>query len=77
MPTTHRTQPWRYRCLSGVLAVTGLRISQALNLRSTDVDWSEGIRTIRDSKFGKSRLIPLHVSSLKVLNDYGARREPL
>jgi len=77
MPTTHRLQPWTYHCLLGLLAVTGLRISEALNLRSTDVDWSEGILTIRDSKFGKSRLIPLHASSLKVLDDYGARRDRL
>ena len=77
MPTTHSLQPWTYHCLFGLLAVTGLRISEALNLRSTDVDWSEGILTIRDSKFGKSRLIPLHASSLKVLSDYGARRDLL
>jgi integrase/recombinase XerD len=57
--------------------VTGLRISEALNLRSTDVDWSEGILTVRDSKFGKSRLIPLHTSTLKVLSDYGVRRDAL
>lgn len=77
MPATHSLQPWTYHCLFGLLAVTGLRISEALNLRSTDVDWSEGILTIRDSKFGKSRLIPLHASSLKVLSDYGARRDLL
>ena len=47
MPTTHSLQPWTYHCLFGLLAVTGLRISEALNLRSTDVDWSEGILTIR------------------------------
>jgi site-specific recombinase XerD len=77
MPTTHSLQPWTYHCLFGLLAVTGLRISEALNLRSTDVDWLEGILTIRDSKFGKSRLIPLHASSLNVLSDYGARRDLL
>jgi len=77
MPTTHSLQPWTYYCLFGLLAVTGLRISEALNLRSTDVDWSEGVLTIRDSKFGKSRLIPLHASSLKVLAGYGARRDLL
>jgi integrase/recombinase XerD len=58
-------------------AVTGLRISEEVNLRSTDVDWSEGILTILNSNFGKSRLIPLHASSLKVLSDYGARRDLL
>lgn len=77
MPTAHSLQPWTYHCLFGLLAVTGLRISEALNLRSADVDWSEGILTIHDSKFGKSRLIPLHASSLKVLSDYGARRDRL
>ena len=77
MPAQHSLQPWTYHCLFGLLAVTGLRISEALNLRSTDVDWSDGILTIRDSKFGKSRLIPLHASSLKVLSDYGARSDLL
>lgn len=77
MPTTHSLQPWTYHCLFGLLAVTGLRISEALNLRSADIDWSEGILTIRDSKFGKSRLIPLHPSSIKVLSDYGSRRDRL
>jgi integrase len=51
--------------------VTGLRISEALNLRVSDVDWTEGILTIRHSKFGKSRLIPLHASSIKILSEYG------
>jgi integrase len=75
MPTTHSLQPWTHHCLFGLLAVTGLRISEALNLRSSDVDWSEGILTIRDSKFGKSRLIPLHASSLRVLSEYATRRD--
>jgi hypothetical protein len=33
MPTTHSVQPWTYHCLFGLLAVTGLHISEALNLR--------------------------------------------
>jgi integrase len=77
MPATHSLQPWTYYCLLGLLAVTGLRISEALNLRSIDVDWTEGILTIRGAKFGKSRLIPLHASSLHVLSDYSARRDRL
>jgi integrase len=77
MPAPHTLQPWTYHSLFGLLAVTGLRISEALNLLSTDVDWSEGILTIRASKFGKSRLIPLHGSSLKILSDYDVRRDAL
>lgn len=77
MPATHSLQPRTYHCLIGLLAVTGLRISEALNLRVTDVDWAEGILTIRHSKFGKSRLIPLHTSSVEILSEYGARRDRL
>ncbi len=77
MPATHRLQPWTYHCLFGLLAVAGLRISEALNLRSTDVDWSEGVLAINNAKFGKSRLIPLHASTLNVLFDYDAHRDRL
>ena len=77
MPAAHSLQPWTYHCLLGLLAVTGLRISEALNLRCADIDWSEGVLTIRDAKFRKSRLVPLHASSLKVLSDYVVRRNHL
>src|SRR5438105_1001854 len=58
---------WTYYCLFGLLAVTGLRLGEALNLRTEDLDWSEGMLTIRGAKFGKSRLVPLHASTCKVL----------
>ena len=77
MPATHSLQPWTYYCLFGLLAVTGPRISEALNLRISDVDWTEGILTIRHSKFGKSRLIPLHASTVKILSEYHVRRDQL
>jgi integrase len=77
MRATHSLQPWTYHSLLGLLAVSGLRISEALNLRPTDIDWSEGVLTIRVTKFGKSRLIPLHASSLKILSDYAVRRDHL
>jgi integrase/recombinase XerD len=77
MPATHSLQPWTYHCLLGLLAVTGLRISEALDLRCTDVDWLEGVLSIRNTKFGKSRLVPLHTSTLKILSEYGARRDRL
>jgi integrase len=51
MPTTHSLQPWTYHCLLGLLAVAGLRISEALNLRPADVDWSEGVLSIGKTKF--------------------------
>jgi integrase/recombinase XerD len=68
-------RPWTYHCLLGLLAVTGLRLGEALNLRPGGMDWSEGILTIRGAKFGKSRLVPLHASTCRVLADYAKRRD--
>jgi integrase len=63
-----------YHCLLGLLSVTGLRISEAVNLTLDDVDLVDGILTIRCSKFGKSRMIPLHHSTVTALADYRERR---
>lgn len=63
-----------YHCLLGLLSVSGMRISEAINLTVDDIDLGDGILTIRSSKFGKSRLVPLHHSTVKVLADYGERR---
>jgi integrase/recombinase XerD len=74
MPAQFKLQPFTYHCLLGLLAVTGLRISEALNLECRDVDWTEGLLTIRGSKFGKSRLVPLHPTVKEVLADFAVRR---
>jgi integrase/recombinase XerD len=68
-------RPSTYYCLIGLLAVTGLRLGDALNLRTEDLDRSQGILTIRGAKFGKSRLVPLHATTQEVLTDYGNRRD--
>jgi integrase/recombinase XerD len=68
-------RPWTYHCLFGLLAVTGLRLGEALNLCTEDLDQSEGVLTIRGAKFGKSRLVPLHASTRDVLADYVKRRD--
>jgi integrase len=62
-------------CLFGLLSVSGLRICEALGLTLDDVDLDEGILTIRATKFGKSRLIPLHATTVEVMTDYRGRRE--
>ncbi|WP_029050432.1 tyrosine-type recombinase/integrase [Cupriavidus sp. amp6] len=67
--------PWTYHCLFGLLSVSGMRLGEALNLEIQDVDLTEAILTIRGAKLGKSRLLPLHASTCKVLADYIARRE--
>jgi len=70
----HRLQPWTYQCLLGLLAVSGMRLGEVINLRCRDVDWAEGMLTVHKTKFGKSRLIPLHPSTKNVLWAYACRR---
>jgi integrase len=72
-----KLQPHTYYCLLGLLAVSGLRLGEALNLQPQDVNWSEGVLTIRGAKFGKSRLVPLHPSTCAVLREYAGRREEI
>ena len=60
--------------LFGLLACTGLRISEALGLLDADVDLRVGVLTIRQSKFGKSRLVPLHPSAVDALARYRTQR---
>jgi integrase len=67
-------RPWIYYCLFGLLSVSGLRLGEACNLELQDVDLKAAVLTIRGAKFGKSRLVPLHASTCKVLADYIARR---
>jgi integrase/recombinase XerD len=66
---------WVYHTLIGLLAVSGLRIEEALDLRLADVDLDAGVLTIRRAKFGQSRLVPLHRSSQKQLITYRERRQ--
>jgi integrase len=66
--------PWTYYCLFGLLSVSGLRLGEARNLELQDVGLKAGVLTIRGTKFGKSRLVPLHASTCEVLVDYIARR---
>ena len=75
--TPHKLQPLTYYCLFGLLVVSGMRLGEALNLQPHDANWSESLLTIRDAKFGKSRLVPLHSSTLEVLLAYAERRDQI
>jgi len=75
LPSAHGLRGPTYHCLLGLLAVSGLRISEARNLQTDDVDLDQGILTIRGAKFGKSRLVPIHPSTCTILSDYASRRD--
>lgn len=61
----------------GLLAVTGMRISEAVRLDRGDVDLANGRLLVRDSKFGKSRQLPLHPTTVHALRDYLRVRDQL
>lgn len=64
-----------YHCLFGLLAATGMRIGEAIGLGRGDVDLEVGILTLRETKGGKERLVPLHPTTTQALADYAARRD--
>jgi integrase len=69
-------RPLTYHTLFGLLAATGLRVSEALKLQVQDVDLGRGLLTIRQTKFRKSRLVPLHRTTTAALQRYvGARKD--
>lgn len=72
------TSPLRvatYQTLIGLLAVSGMRIGEAIKLDRSDVDWATGVLAIRESKFGKSRLVPLHPTAMAVLAEHTDLRD--
>jgi integrase len=75
LPPEHGLRRWTYHALFGLIAVTGLRLSEAISLECDDVDLDAGILTIRQTKFGKSRLVPLHSTACTALRRYAARRD--
>jgi integrase/recombinase XerD len=66
-----------YPALFGLIAATGMRLSEATSLDDADADLGEGMLTIRDSKFGKSRRIPVDATVVTALRDYQERRRGL
>ena len=66
-----------YATVFGLLSATGMRISETVALDRQDVDLAKGILTIRHSKFGKSRLVPIHPSVQGRLKTYQALRDSI
>jgi integrase len=64
-----------YEALVGLLAVTGLRVGEATALDRTDVDLVEGVVMVRRGKFGKSRDVWLHDSTVAALRAYAGGRD--
>jgi len=74
VPTTG-LRPHTCATIFGLLAATGLRISEACALQRTDADLRRGVLLIQQAKFGKRRLVPLHPSTTAALRRYARRRD--
>ena len=66
-----------FETLLGLLAVTGLRIGEAMRLDRDDIDWDDKMLLVRSSKFGRSRELVCHDSTIEALRAYSARRDQL
>ena len=70
-------RPASVATLFGLLACTGMRVSEALALRELDVDLAASVVLVRLTKFRKSRLVPLHPSAARAMGRYAALRDRL
>ncbi len=75
LPSRQGLRSETYATLFGLLAVTGMRVGESVRLDRNDVHLDRGLLTIRNTKFGKSRLVPLHPSTRDVLSRYAAERD--
>jgi integrase len=66
-----------YTTLIGLLAATGMRIGEALRLEPDDIDHADAVIVIRESKFGKSRLVPVVAETIAALDNYLGVRDQL
>jgi integrase len=75
LPSFNGIRALTYPTLFGLIAVTGMRISEALSLDTCDVDLEAGIITIQCGKFGKSRVIPISTDTTSRLVAYTKERD--
>ena len=75
LPSFNGIRELTYPALFGLIAVTGIRISEALSLNTRDVDLETGVITIQHGKYGKSRELPLSADATARLTGYARERD--
>jgi integrase len=70
-----KLRPRTYQTLISLLACTGLRVSEALQLKVAEVDLQQGLLLVREGKFGRTRWVPLHPTALPPLRRYDRQRQ--
>lgn len=77
LPSVYGMRGLTCSTLFGLIAVTGLRITEAVSLDPTDIDIDHGVLRVRRGKLGKERLLPLDPSVVQRLESYGTERDRL
>jgi integrase/recombinase XerD len=77
LPSATGLRPHTFETLFGLYVATGLRTTEALLLDRDDVDLTQGVLTIRNTKFGKARYVPVHSSTRRALQRYASIRDRL
>jgi integrase len=68
-------RPHAVATVLGLLACSGLRVSEALGLHRRDVNLDDAVLVVRETKFRKTRLVPLHATATPWLRRYAALRD--
>lgn len=74
LPSSNGLRGATYAAFLGLIAATGLRLSEAIHLRCGDVDLAAGVLTIRQTKYGKTRAVSLHPTTARALRQYAGVR---
>lgn len=77
LPSINGIRSLTYPALFGIVAVTGMRVSEAVALDANDVDLDAGVLTVRRGKLGKARMLPLSDSAMARLAAYAKERDRL
>jgi integrase len=64
-----------FATLIGVLAATGMRVGEAIGLDRDDLDHTAGLLLVRHGKFGKTRELRLHPTTVRALKEYQGLRD--
>ena len=66
-----------FQTMIGLLASTGMRVGEVIALCRADIDWTDGVITVRHTKFDKSREVPLDPTTVEALGTYSSLRDRL
>jgi integrase len=77
LPSESGLRGCTFSTVFGLLAVTGMRVGEAVALNRDDVDLQAGLLTIREGKLGKSRFVPIHATTKDVLGHYEEKRDAI